>query len=184
MKIIHNFPISKHHKILLEKELWDNHSQNHNMFGLQKSSGLLEVVREVPCSSPYLLQFPQSRIYSFWWSELIFFHLSLRYITVFCLFVWGFFFWGGVVHHFLGLLSFLKGHRLYLDSWVSSKSNAWSEGNLEKWYFSQIRVWLTKLYDRKCLQAKTLKKWSKVFKDWIKLIQFVNLSLCLSQGHA
>lgn len=100
MKIIHNFPISKHHKILLEKELWDNHSQNHNMFGLQKSSGLLEVVREVPCSSPYLLQFPQSRIYSFWWSELIFFHLSLRYITVFCLFVWGFFLGGGCTSFF------------------------------------------------------------------------------------
>lgn len=47
-----------------------------------------------------------------------------------------------------------------------------------------MRVWLTKFYDRKCFEAKNLKKWSKVFKDWFQLVKFINLGLCLSQGHA
>ena len=60
------FPlISKHHKILLEKELGNHCSQNHNMFGLQKSYGLLEVAREAPCSSPNRLQFSPKWTYSF-----------------------------------------------------------------------------------------------------------------------
>lgn len=59
------------------------------------------------------------------------------------------------VRQFLGLLSFLKGHQLYFDSRVSSKSNHLSEGNLEKQNLSQVRAWLTKFYDRKCFQAKT-----------------------------
>ena len=63
-----------------------------------------------------------------------------------------------LVHQFLHLLSFLKGQQLYLDSCASSKSNYLSEGNLEKQYLSQVRVWLTKFYDTKCLQAKNLKK--------------------------
>lgn len=87
-----------------------------------------------------------------------------------------------LLHQFLHLLSFLKGWQLYLDSCVSSKSNYLSEGNLEKQYLSQIRVWLAKLYDTRCLQAKNLKKWSKVFKDWIQLVQFINLGLCPSSG--
>lgn len=88
------------------------------------------------------------------------------------------------MHLLLGLVSFLKHHQLCLHSWVSSKSNHLSEGNLEKQNLSQIRAWLTKFYGRKCFQTQNLKKWSKVFKDWIQLVQFINLGLCPRQGQA
>lgn len=147
-----------------KKELGNNCSENHNTFGLQKSYRLLElpekhrVVLQICCSFPQI-----GPIALMEWVHFLASFSQAYQVFCCCLFV--------LVHQFLRLLSFLKGQQLYLDSCVSSKSNYLSEGNLEKQYLSQIRVWLTKFYDTKCLQAKNLKNWSKVFKDWIQLVQ-------------
>lgn len=144
------------------------------MFGLQKSYRLLElpekhrVVLQICCSFPQI-----GPIALMEWVHL---HLSLRPIRYF---VVVYLFW--YISFYVYFL-FWKASNFILTAVFSSKSNYLSEGNLEKQYLSQIRVWLTKIYDTKCLQAKNLKNWSKVFKDWIQLVQFINLGLCPSPG--
>lgn len=58
-------PISRHHRYYRKKSFATTTHKKHSMLGLQKSYGLLQVARDVYCSPPNLLQFPQNWICSF-----------------------------------------------------------------------------------------------------------------------